>query len=155
MVQILRGGLRVAFLTAFWALMTGVAALRTAITVYRLRSIADDTDAGPGRQTLILRLHMGFFCLLALLEVVNSFILLVKLRSASRISTRAALQNKSSTLFRHLMRSTVVRVGILALVGTTRAITSYFSISTQDPNSTASVLDSCAYIAECAFPIFM
>lgn len=144
-----------AFLVAFWVLMTGVAAVRTAIAVYRLHSIADDTDAGPERQILILRLHVGFFCLVALLEAVSSFILVVKLNGASRISTRAALQNKSSTLFRHLMRSTVVRVGTLALVGITRAITSYFSISAQDPNSTASVLDSCAYIAECAFPIFM
>lgn len=144
-----------AFLVAFWVLMTGVAAVRTAITVYRLRSIADGTDAGPERQILILRLHVGFFCLVALLEVVSSFILLVKLKGASRISTRAALQSKSSTLFRHLMRSTVVRLGILALVGTARAITSYFSIATRDPNSTASVLDSCAYIAECAFPIFI
>ena len=135
--------------------MTGIATVRTTIAVYRLRSIADDTDAGPARQTLILRLHVGFFSLVALLEVVSSFTLLVKLSGTSRISTRAALQNKSSALFRHIMRSTVVRVGILALVGTTRAITSYFSISTQDPNSTASVLDSCAYIAECAFPIFI
>lgn len=153
-LQLLQGRVRFAFMVVFWTLITMIATVRVTISAYRMRIILYDLSESE-YQTILSSFHITTFCLIALVEVICSLTLLVKLNKAHSTSARLGHQKKSSNLFRHMMRSTTVRLIILASIGITRAITYSFSMQSQDQISKESRIDFCAYISECTYPFFM
>jgi hypothetical protein len=144
-------------------MMLTISCIRTVILVTRIRFIlstastgdlnAVASSAGDTRlQSLVDNLHVGYFSSIALVEVASAFFLLREFRAARRISVRAAIK---TGLFSYLMRSTEIRVALLAVVGITRAITYSFQNSAQSATNTASQVDRFAYTLECVFPVVM
>ena len=54
-----------------------------------------------------------------------------------------------------VVQLTILRFGILAVVGVSRTVTFCFLVSSRTPDSAARIADSCAYTIECAFPIIL
>lgn len=108
----------------------------------------DETDL----QTKINHLHIVYFVLIAVVEIFSAFFLLRTFATAKSMSHKASL---GTGLFRHLMRSTEVRMALLAVLGTMRAITYSFQVSAQSATDVAGQLDRFAYTMECLFPIIM
>jgi hypothetical protein len=93
-------------------------------------------------------LHIGYFISIALVECLSAFFLLHKFNWAHRFALDASL-------FSYLMRSTEIRLALLALVGVTRAVTYSFQTTAQSATTVASQLDRFAYTLECMFPVMM
>lgn len=130
-------------------MILSVTAIRVVIAAVRARRILQGLDDD---QSLINHLHMGYFILIALLECVSSFFLLRVFGSAKSTSLSAAIK---AGLFRYLMRSTEVRLALLAVLGVMRAITYSFQNSQQMATNLASQIDRFAYSMECMFPVMM
>lgn len=143
-----------AFLSVFWTLMLGIMTLRTLIMVQRIHYLMGGANSAE-LQRLINHLHMGYFVSIALIECISSALLLLKFNSARRISVKAALQSGTGALFSYLMRSTEVRLALLAVIGVTRAVTYSFQAAAMSATSTMSQLDRFAYTLECTFPIML
>ncbi|KAK8100398.1 hypothetical protein PG999_010772 [Apiospora kogelbergensis] len=143
-----------AFMAVFWTLMLGIVVLRTMIMIHRIKYLIGDSNSVE-LLTLINRFHMGYFISIALIECISSMLLLLKFNMARRVSIKAALQSGTGVLFSYLMRSTEVRLALLALVGITRAVTYSFQATAQSASSVASQLDRFAYTLECTFPIVL
>ncbi|ROT37857.1 hypothetical protein SODALDRAFT_175679 [Sodiomyces alkalinus F11] len=137
------------FKTLFWSIMCIITATRVAIATFRAEAILNND---PRAQYIINRLHVGYFTGIALVECVSAFYLLRKFASVRRTSVRASLP---TAFFRHLMRSTEVRLAALALIGTSRALTYYSHPSFQRASSVASQIDRFVYTLECMFPIML
>ena len=93
-----------------------------------------------------------YFGTIALVECTSAFFLLRKLAYAHRTSIGAATGSK---LFVYLMRSTEIRVAMLAFVGFSRTITYSFQTTAQSATNTASQLDRFVTTLECLFPEMM
>ena len=119
------------------------------IAVNRAKMILAGEDS---LQQLINYLHITYFVLIAVIECFSSFFLLSTFETAKRMSHKAAL---GTGLFRHLMRSTEVRLALLAVLGTMRAITYSFQVNAQSASDVAGQLDRFAYTMECLFPVIM
>lgn len=133
----------------FWTLIATIAALRIVIASKRVESIVrEDDDA----QALINHLHMGYFITIALVESVSAVFLLQVFSSARTTSLMVAIR---TGLFRYLIRSTEVRLALLAVIGIMRAITYSFQAAAQSATNVASQFDRFAYTLECLFPIVM
>ncbi|ESU10175.1 hypothetical protein SNK03_005689 [Fusarium graminearum] len=139
----------IVFATLYWSMILSVTAIRVVIAAVRARRILQGLDDD---QSLINHLHMGYFILIALLECVSSFFLLRVFGSAKSTSLSAAIK---AGLFRYLMRSTEVRLALLAVLGVMRAITYSFQNSQQMATNLASQIDRFAYSMECMFPVMM
>jgi hypothetical protein len=150
-VRVLTDRQRLIFLALFWILMTAIGAVRLSILATRLRYILDGSNE-PDLQRHVDDLHVGYFSCIAAVECVSAFFLLQTFNSARRISMRAALQGG---LFSYLMRSTEIRLALLALVGVTRAATYSFQNTAQSAEGVAGQLDRFAYTLECVFPVVM
>jgi hypothetical protein len=151
LVRVLQNRQRLVFLVLFWFIMANIGALRITIMATRLKSIlAEPTDAPL--QRLIDHLHVAYFSCIAAVECISAIFLLVTFNHARRISMRAAIQGG---LFSYLMRSTEIRLAMLALVGLTRAVTYSFQNTVQSAEGVAGQLDRFAYTLECAFPVIM
>ncbi|KAH6890646.1 hypothetical protein B0T10DRAFT_486386 [Thelonectria olida] len=137
------------FAGLFWGIMVVIAALRIMVAVTRVRSIMDGADT---LQKTINNLHIGYFVSIAVVECVSSFFLLNVFASAKTTSLKAAIK---TGLFRYLMRSTEVRLALLAVLGVMRAVTYSFQVSAQSATNIASQLDRFAYTLECLFPFVM
>lgn len=137
------------FAGLFWTIITTTVALRIVIASQRVQSIVDDSG---NVQILINRLHMGYFISIALVECVSAFFLLTMFNSARTTSVLVAIK---TGLFRYLIRSTEVRLALLAVIGVIRAITYSFQASAQSATNVASQIDRFAYTLECLFPIVM
>lgn len=129
--------------------MVTIFGLRMAILATRIRDIMTETETF---QTLIDHLHVGYFASIAAVECLSSFFLLHKFNSARKISMKAALK---VGLFSYLMRSTEIRLALLAVIGVTRAVTYSFQDTAQSATTVASQLDRFAYTLECMFPVMM
>ncbi|KAM0351194.1 hypothetical protein ACHAP4_009332 [Fusarium culmorum] len=147
--RVLRGRQWIVFATLYWSMILLVTAIRVVIAAVRARRILQGLDDD---QSLINHLHMGYFILIALLECVSSFFLLRVFGSAKSTSLSAAIK---AGLFRYLMRSTEVRLALLAVLGVMRAITYSFQNSQQMATNLASQIDRFAYSMECMFPVMM
>ncbi|KAK8058507.1 hypothetical protein PG994_008955 [Apiospora phragmitis] len=145
---------RQAFMLAFWTVMLGIVALRTMIMTTRIKYLIGDSNSAE-LQTLVNHLHMGYFISIALIECISSVLLLQKFNSARHISMKTALQSGTGVLFRYLMRSTEVRLALLAVVGVTRAVTYSFQATAISASSVAGQIDRFAYTLECTFPIML
>ncbi|KAF4978620.1 hypothetical protein FZEAL_5023 [Fusarium zealandicum] len=148
--RVLRNRQWIIFAALFWFMIVGIAALRVVIAALRCRRILEQTDGE--QQTIINSLHMGYFVIIALLECLSSFFLLRVFGSAKSTSLKAAIK---AGLFRYLMRSTEVRLALLAVLGVMRAITYSFQKASQSATDVASQIDRFAYAMECMFPVMM
>ncbi|KAF5004978.1 hypothetical protein FDECE_8557 [Fusarium decemcellulare] len=137
------------FASLFWFMIVAIAALRVVIAAVRARRILNEAE---GEQSVINNLHMGYFVLIALLECLSSFFLLRVFSSAKSTSLKAAIK---AGLFRYLMRSTEVRLALLAVLGIMRAVTYSFQTASQSATNIASQIDRFAYGMECMFPVMM
>ncbi|OIW25972.1 hypothetical protein CONLIGDRAFT_647699 [Coniochaeta ligniaria NRRL 30616] len=151
LVRVLMSRQRLVFLVLFWTLMAAIGGLRLSILAMRLRYILDGSNESD-LQRLIDHLHVGYFACIAAVECISAVFLLQTFNSARRISMRAAIQGG---LFSYLMRSTEIRLALLALVGVTRAITYSFQNTAQSAEGVAGQLDRFAYTLECLFPVVM
>lgn len=95
---------------------------------------------------------MAYFPLIAVLECVSAYYLLSNFAEAKINSLKCLTK---TGLFRFLMRSTEVRLALLAVVGIMRAVTYSFQTTAQSATHTASQVDRFAYTLECLFPIMM
>ncbi|KAJ4017611.1 hypothetical protein NW752_001516 [Fusarium irregulare] len=147
--RVLRGRQWIIFATSYWSMIVSVTAIRVVIAIIRARRILQGLNED---QSLINHLHMGYFILIALLECLSSFFLLRVFGSAKSTSLSAAIK---AGLFRYLMRSTEVRLALLAVLGVMRAITYSFQNDQQMATNLASQIDRFAYAMECMFPVMM
>jgi hypothetical protein len=147
--RVLRDTKKKIFIAVFWVLIVGIAVARVIIAVQRAKLIIENNDS---LQPLINHLHIVYFVLIALIECFSAFFLLKTFATAKRMSHKAAL---GTGLFRHLMRSTEVRLALLAVLGTMRAITYSFQVNAQSASDVAGQLDRFAYTMECLFPVIM
>jgi hypothetical protein len=129
--------------------MVIISALRIMIAIMRVRSIL---HGGDPYQEVINHLHIGYFASIALVECISAYFLLTVFASAKITSLQAAIE---VGLFRYLMRSTEVRLALLAVIGVMRAITYSFQTAAQSATNVASQLDRFAYTMECLFPFVM
>lgn len=139
-------------MAVFWCFAAVLSTVRICIAAFRVRSVLG-TASTANDSRVVYYCHVLFFALIASLEIAASCTLLAKYRSASRVSSRERML--SSTLYPYLMKSTIIRLGMLALVGISRTITFYFLVPTRTPDSSARTADSCAYTIECAFPAIL
>lgn len=95
---------------------------------------------------------MAYFPLIALLECLSAYYLLT---SFARAKTGGFTRSTKTNLFYYLMRSTEVRMALLAVVGTMRAVTYSFQVTAQSATDIASQVDRFCYTMECLFPIIM
>ncbi|KAF5696825.1 hypothetical protein FMUND_15588 [Fusarium mundagurra] len=143
-----------AFADLFWLLRdlepcVIVSALRIMIAIMRVRSIL---DRGDSYQEVINNLHIGYFVSIAAVECISAYFLLTVFASAKTTSLKVAIE---AGFFRYLMRSTEVRLALLAVIGVMRAITYSFQTTAQSATNVASQLDRFAYTMECLFPFVM
>lgn len=129
--------------------MLGIVTMRTTIAVLRFRIIKDEETQ---RQEMVNHLHIAYFVLIALVECVSAYFLLRTFATGHKMSIKALTRN---TPFRYLMRSTELRLTLLAFLGITRAVTYSFQVSAQSATSVASQLDRFAYTMECMFPTIL
>jgi hypothetical protein len=133
----------------FWIIILAIVVIRAMIAVTRVRLIV---VGGSGLQHTVDHLHMAYFPLIAVLECVSAFYLLKSFAEAKMNSLKRVTK---TGLFQFLMRSTEVRLALLALVGIMRAVTYSFQTEAQSATHTPSQLDRFAYTLECLFPILM
>ncbi|KAH7110411.1 hypothetical protein B0J13DRAFT_661993 [Dactylonectria estremocensis] len=133
----------------FWLFMIGIVITRVCIAAYRLRAILEDNSRF---QPIINYLHVTYFTLIAILECISAYFLIAVFASHTNISFKAA---KSIGLFRYLMRSTEVRVGILAVQGIARAIAHAFQTVGLHAENVASQLGRFLYAIFCLYPVLL
>jgi len=147
--RILSGKQWYIFASSFWTILLGIITVRILIAVTRVRFIVgSDIDL----QTTVNRLHMAYFPLIAVLECISAYYLLSTFAEAKSSMFRRATK---LDLFHYLMRSTEIRMALLAVVGIMRAVTYSFQATAQSATNTAGQLDRFAYTMECLFPILM
>ncbi|PNS13810.1 hypothetical protein CAC42_3303 [Sphaceloma murrayae] len=149
LLRILRNKAKIIFVVLFWAIMVPIVSFRMCILVYRIQDLKDGSSI---RQKTINNLHMGYFICIALCEVVSSTFLL---RQFVRAHSNAKTLFSTSAITGQLIRSTETRVGTLALIGVTRAVTYSFQQNAQSASSVASQLDRFVYTLETMFPFVM
>ncbi|KAK2681998.1 hypothetical protein RAB80_003791 [Fusarium oxysporum f. sp. vasinfectum] len=116
------GGLRWrVFASIFWTGIAGIIIIRVVIIVFRVRSIFADND---NLLPAINQIHIAYFGLMAILECLSAYFLVVIFTSAKASSAEIT---HSGGLFQYLARSTEMRVALLALQGTLRAIIHSFT----------------------------
>jgi hypothetical protein len=133
----------------FWVIMVTIVVVRTFIAIYRFGLIKNGDDS---RQELINHLHIGYFVSIASVECVSAFFLIRTFAEGLKTSAMASIRHHP---FRYLMRSTELRLALLAVLGTMRAVTYSFQATAQSATSVASQLDRFAYTMECLFPIML
>jgi hypothetical protein len=137
------------FAGLFWTIMVAIVGVRIAIAVTRIRLIVTDNSE---LQNIVNYLHMTYFPLIAVIECISAYYLLTTFAKARSGGLRRA---GKMGLFHYLMRSTEVRLALLAVVGTMRAVTYSFQISAQSATHLASQVDRFCYTMECLFPMIM
>ncbi|KAL2176405.1 uncharacterized protein P884DRAFT_278494 [Thermothelomyces heterothallicus CBS 202.75] len=139
------------FVVSFWTAMLGILTVRVLIAVTRVRYIAGG-GRDDGLQNTVNHLHMAYFPLLALLECLSAYYLLTTFAEARSSSLRRA---SGTHLFHYLMRSTEIRMALLAVIGIMRAVTYSYQSTAQSATNVAGQIDRFAYTMECIFPMMM
>lgn len=135
----------------FWVLMVAIAVVRIAIAATRVRYIMGG-DSNSRLQHTVNHLHVAYFVLIAVVECVGAYYLLTTFAKAKKNSLKRAIK---TGLFQYLMRSTEVRLALLAIVGTMRAVTYSFQASAQSATSVSGQIDRFCYTMECLFPMIL
>jgi hypothetical protein len=149
LVRVLSRKSRIIFMVLFWSIMAALVVIRIFVLSNRAKDILEGVTT---RQSLIDHLHIGYFSAIALVECLSAFFLLRKFALAKRNSIEAS---STSGLFHYLMRSTELRLTILAAIGFSRAITYSFQTTAQTATTVASQVDRFVYTLECLFPVMM
>ncbi|KFY63079.1 hypothetical protein V496_04212 [Pseudogymnoascus sp. VKM F-4515 (FW-2607)] len=149
LIKILQHRDRRVFLACFWSIMAVIVLIRASILVTRA---LDNFRKSSSMQKLTSDLHIGYFIAIALVECVSS-VFLLRVFAAAKES--AVVFTWGTSLFRHLTRSTEIRLASLSLIGLTRAITYSFQNSAQKATSVASQVDRFVYTLECLFPVLL
>jgi len=149
LIRVLSKKSRIIFMTLFWFIMAALVVIRIFVLSNRAKDILEGVTT---RQNLIDHLHVGYFSAIALVECISAFFLLRKFALAKRNSIEAS---STSGLFKYLMRSTEIRLTILAAIGFSRAITYSFQTTAQSATNVASQVDRFVYTLECLFPVMM
>ncbi|KAF4959256.1 hypothetical protein FSARC_10772 [Fusarium sarcochroum] len=147
--RVLRGLRWTVFSSLFWTGIAGVVIVRIVIIVFRVRSIL------AGNNDLLMtinHIHIAYFGLIALLECLSAYFLMVLFTSAKASSAEIA---RSGGLFQYLSRSTEARVALLALQGTLRAITHSFKTAGQTAENIATQLDRFFYAVFCLYSMVL
>ncbi|KAE8377731.1 hypothetical protein BDV26DRAFT_304816 [Aspergillus bertholletiae] len=155
LLHTLRDWTRSFFLALFWFMMVAIGAIRIAILVSRVLEITQEGvsshSAGP-LQYRIDCLHVGYFATIALVETCSSFFLIRLLHKAYSVSPKLS---STRLVFRHLLRTTEMRVASLCFIGITRAVTYSLQVTSQTATTVAGQFDRFAYTMECLFPLVM
>lgn len=149
--RVLRGRSWHVFAGLFWTLILGIVGVRVVIAVTRVRALL--SRDGDALQPTINALHIAYFVLIALVECLSAFFLLRIFAGAKSDAAKAAAAQTG--FFKYLMRSTEVRLALLAVIGVMRAVTYSFQTNAQSATDVASQLDRFAYTMECLFPVIM
>lgn len=152
LTRVLQGYRRSIFMAIFWTMIVIVAASKISILACRVRYILGNMQS-ESLPRIIARLHTGYFIGIATVECVSAFFLLNQLGSARKTSKAAELQGKN--IFGYLMRSTELRLTLLAFVGVLRTITYNFQDTAQSAASPMNQLDRFAATLEIMFPVMM
>ncbi|KAL3480924.1 hypothetical protein BJX99DRAFT_219833 [Aspergillus californicus] len=140
---------RTVFLLVFWFLIVAIVALRITIAVGRAIQLAEDNTSS---QTIISRLHTGYFTTIALLETWSSMFLI---RQMARAYHRFPRSSRGDGIFLYLLRSAELRLATLCCIGISRAVTYSSQETRQRATTVASQVDRFTYTLECMFPIIM
>lgn len=149
LIRILRYPQRRIFIVVYWCLIGSAAIFRLFIGIYRVRGIILDTT---DYVRLVGRLHIGFFISIALAEILSSYFLLRKLFSARNGSREVTMRQG---LFKYLMRSTEIRITLLALIGVSRSVTYSFQTTAQTATSPWGEVDRFVVVLQGLFPVIM
>ncbi|KAL5344030.1 hypothetical protein BJX70DRAFT_393449 [Aspergillus crustosus] len=149
LTHILHRRCRTIFLSVFWTLIVCIASLRITIAIGRAIQLADDNYSS---QTIVSRLHIGYFVSIALLESWSSFFLIKSMAKAYRSAPRSS---SGGGVFLYLMRSAELRLATLCCIGISRAVTYSSQQKRQKATTVASQVDRFIYTLECLFPIIM
>ncbi|KAH6866062.1 hypothetical protein B0T10DRAFT_420369 [Thelonectria olida] len=144
--RILRGTRRRVFFCLFWAIMLGIVTTRIAIAVFRVNFVIEDAYSS---QVTINYLSICNFSLMAILECISAYFLVVVFTAAKKTSMEVALK---VGVFRYLTRSTEVRVAVLAIQGLFRTLTHSFQPVGLKAENLTSQLDRFAYALFCLYP---
>jgi len=128
--------------------MTCIVALRFAILACRAQSARQNN---ANLQGLIAHLHIGYFTLIAVVEIISSFFLIRIFHQAKKSSAEIASRGG---LFRYLTQSTELRLATLMLIGISRAVTYSFQKTARASDVTGQ-LDRFVATLECCFPMVM
>ena len=139
------------FFGLFWLLILVIVVLRVVILITRVRYITGG-NTNDDLLHLVNNLHVGYFTTIALVEVVSAWFLLHKFSEARRRTKDVAIRY---SLFSYHLKSTEVRLSMLAIIGVTRAITYSFQNTVQSASGSAGQLDRFCYTLECMFPVVM
>jgi hypothetical protein len=131
--------------------MTVISGLRITIMISRVQDLLHSSDILQHR---IDYLHMGYFISIALMETCSSGFLIQLLHEAYRASNSVEILS-TRRIFRHLLRTTEMRLATLAFIGTGRAITYSSQATSQSATTVASQCDRFMYTLECLFPFIM
>ncbi|QPC59028.1 hypothetical protein HYE67_001259 [Fusarium culmorum] len=147
--RVLRGLRWRVFASLFWSGIAGIVMVRIVIIAFRVRSIlAENNDL----LMTINHIHIGYFGLIALLECLSAYFLMVLFTSAKASSAEIA---RSGGLFQYLARSTEMRVALLALQGVLRAVTHSFKTAGQTAENIATQLDRFFYAVFCLYSMVL
>ncbi|EXM15387.1 hypothetical protein FoTM2_004807 [Fusarium oxysporum f. sp. vasinfectum] len=144
------GGLRWrVFASIFWTGIAGIIIIRVVIIVFRVRSIFADND---NLLPAINQIHIAYFGLMAILECLSAYFLVVIFTSAKASSAEIT---HSGGLFQYLARSTEMRVALLALQGTLRAIIHSFTSVDQKAVNIVTQFDRFLYTLFCLYSMVL
>ncbi|KAF4442814.1 hypothetical protein F53441_11642 [Fusarium austroafricanum] len=147
--RVLRGMRWRVFMSLFWSGIVGIIAVRIVIITFRVKSIL------AGNNDLLMtinHIHIAYFGLIASLECLSAYFLMVIFTSAKASSAEIA---RSGGLFQYLARSTEMRVALLALQGTLRAVTHSFKTAGQTAENIATQLDRFFYAVFCLYSMVL
>ncbi|KAF5026596.1 hypothetical protein F66182_1322 [Fusarium sp. NRRL 66182] len=147
--RVLRGVRWKVFSSLFWSGIVGVVVIRIFIIVFRVRSILSGNN---DLLATINHIHIAYFGLIAVLECLSAYFLMVLFTSARASSAEIA---RSGGLFQYLSRSTEARVALLALQGISRAITHSFKTAGQTAENVATQLDRFMYALFCLYAMVL
>ncbi|KAK2470274.1 hypothetical protein H9L39_17891 [Fusarium oxysporum f. sp. albedinis] len=152
LVPILHNGERLVFLILFWVLMLVFVTLRLVFMVLAVLLMLGKIPRVQIQATLN-NIQITCFVAIALAESTTAVFLLKVFRLALRSSMTSPLS--SGKLYRFLIRSTQIRIAMLALIGIGRAVTYPLRIKESKNKGVVTQLDTFLYTLEVLFPIVM
>ncbi|OAQ71925.1 hypothetical protein VFPPC_15046 [Pochonia chlamydosporia 170] len=151
LIYTLRGGKRIIFIALYWVFIFVAIAVRSTVIVFNVLVMTNNISLRH-HAAITSRLHIGYFVPIAITECLSAVFLLGQFRAGLRESASSPLG--PSKLYPYLMRSTEIRVSMLALIGVSRAITFSFHTIGQE-EGVADQLDIFVYMLQSFFPIIL
>lgn len=146
------GGERRIFLSLFWTLIFVIVTLSLTALVLNTRFLV---EPGSPVSAALVKIGIGYFVSIALAECLSAGFLLRKFRNEHKSAVSSPLSG--GKLYCHIMRSTTMRVTVLASIGVSRAVTTALTSKTHKLDDTqyrnvVGQLDMLVYMMSCFFP---